>query len=78
LPWPDGPFVVPEGVPDAFWIRGRVLDGDGEPVPDALVETWQADPDGRFDQPNYPRGIAAIGPIGFADSPVPTDPDGRY
>ena len=25
-----------------------MLDGAGEPVPDALIETWQADPEGRF------------------------------
>jgi protocatechuate 3,4-dioxygenase alpha subunit len=25
-------------------LSGRVLDGAGEPVPDALVETWQSDP----------------------------------
>jgi protocatechuate 3,4-dioxygenase, alpha subunit len=56
LPWPDGPYVVPEGTPDALWIRGRVFDGDGEPVGDGLVETWQADPDGRFDHPDDPRG----------------------
>jgi protocatechuate 3,4-dioxygenase, alpha subunit len=42
LPWPDGPFAVPEGTEGAFWIRGRVFDGAGDPVPDALVETWQA------------------------------------
>src|SRR5437762_13493663 len=24
-------------------IRGRILDGDGEPVPDALLEIWQVD-----------------------------------
>ncbi|GAA5532629.1 protocatechuate 3,4-dioxygenase subunit alpha [Deinococcus aluminii] len=29
-------------------VTGRVLDGDGLPVPDALVEVWQADPAGRF------------------------------
>ena len=51
LPWPDGPFVVAEGTPDAIWIRGRVLDGAGEPVPDAVVETWQADPSGHFARP---------------------------
>ena len=38
----------PEGTPGAIRIRGTVYDGAGEPVPDALVETWQADPDGRF------------------------------
>ena len=56
LPWPDGPYVVPEGTPGAIWIRGRVFDGDGEPVGDGLVETWQADPEGRFDHPDDPRG----------------------
>jgi protocatechuate 3,4-dioxygenase, alpha subunit len=29
-------------------IRGKVLDGDGEPVPDALLEFWQADAAGHF------------------------------
>lgn len=46
--WPDGPFVVPEGTPGALWIRGRVFDGAGQPASDALIETWQADPDGAF------------------------------
>ena len=48
LPYGDGPYVVPEGTAGAVWLRGRVLDGDGAPVPDALVESWQADPGGRF------------------------------
>lgn len=56
LTWPDGAFVVPPGTPGAVWLRGRVLDAAGEPVTDALVETWQADPDGRFDHPDDPRG----------------------
>lgn len=56
LRWPDGPDCVPDGTPGAFWVRGRVLDGSGEPVTDALVETWQADPAGRFSHPDDPRG----------------------
>ena len=48
LPYGDGRYAVPEGTPGAVWLRGRVLDGDGAPVPDALVETWQADPSGQF------------------------------
>jgi protocatechuate 3,4-dioxygenase, alpha subunit len=36
LPWEDGPVADPAGVR----VAGRVLDGDGAPVPDALVETW--------------------------------------
>jgi protocatechuate 3,4-dioxygenase alpha subunit len=44
---PDARFVVPEDAPGAIRISGRVLDGAGDPVPDALVETWQADGFGR-------------------------------
>ncbi len=42
LPWPEGHLVVPIQTPSAIWVRGRVLDGAGEPVPDALIESWQA------------------------------------
>jgi protocatechuate 3,4-dioxygenase, alpha subunit len=50
LPWPDGPAATADDDPLAIWLRGRVYDGAGEPVADALVETWQADPapDDRF------------------------------
>jgi protocatechuate 3,4-dioxygenase alpha subunit len=48
LRWPDGPHAVAPGHPGALWLRGRVLDAEGAVVPDALVETWQADPSGRF------------------------------
>jgi protocatechuate 3,4-dioxygenase, alpha subunit len=40
LPWSRGPVADPAGVR----IAGRVLDGEGAPIPDALVETWQHDP----------------------------------
>jgi protocatechuate 3,4-dioxygenase alpha subunit len=40
LPWAEGPVADAAGVR----IAGRVLDGAGAPVPDALVETWHADP----------------------------------
>lgn len=54
LPWDDGPDVVSEGTPGSFVLSGRVLDGDGAPLIDALVETWQADPQGRFAHPDSP------------------------
>ena len=38
--------LVPPGSPGAIRLHGRVLDGAGEPVPDALLELWQADADG--------------------------------
>ena len=33
-------------------IEGRVLDGDGNPVPDAMVEIWQANSYGRYNHPD--------------------------
>jgi protocatechuate 3,4-dioxygenase alpha subunit len=75
LPWPDGPFVVAMGTAGAFWLRGRVLDGAGEPVPDALVESWQADPAGRFAHPDDPRG-SDVDFRGFGR--CPTDPEGHW
>jgi protocatechuate 3,4-dioxygenase, alpha subunit len=76
LTWEDGAFVVPEGTPGAFWIRGRVFDGNGEPVPDAMIETWQADPDGRYNHPDDPRGAEAGDFRGFARAG--TDAEGRF
>jgi protocatechuate 3,4-dioxygenase alpha subunit len=37
-----------ELVPDGIRVTGRVLDGAGEPVSDAMVEVWQADEEGRY------------------------------
>jgi protocatechuate 3,4-dioxygenase alpha subunit len=59
LTWPDGNWAAAEGTEGGFWIRGRVIDGAGDPVPDAMVETWQADPDGGFPSPEDPRGASS-------------------
>ena len=55
LPWPDGPELVADGTPGAIVVWGRLFDGAGEPVPDGLIEIWQADADGRFNHPHDPR-----------------------
>jgi protocatechuate 3,4-dioxygenase, alpha subunit len=75
LDWADGPYVVPAGTAAAFWLRGQVFDGAGAPVPDAIVESWQADPAGRFNHPDDPRG-AGIDFRGFGR--CLTDPEGRW
>jgi protocatechuate 3,4-dioxygenase alpha subunit len=46
LPYGGGPELVPPGDPRAVRLHGRVLDGAGDPVPDALLELWQPAPDG--------------------------------
>jgi protocatechuate 3,4-dioxygenase alpha subunit len=70
LPWPDGPHVVGADHKGAVWIRGVVTDGNGDPIPDAMVETWQADADGTF--PDDPEA----GFRGFGR--CPTDDGGAY
>jgi len=75
LPWPDGPDVVPPGTPGLFEIVGTVSDGHGDPVPDAMIETWQADPDGRFDHPDDPRGAPAKEDPGFGFHDLPDGAD---
>jgi protocatechuate 3,4-dioxygenase alpha subunit len=67
LPWDGGPFAVPPDTPGAIMISGIVYDGGGSPVPDALIETWQADPDGRFaDLHDFGGGSRTPGFRGFA------------
>jgi len=48
LPYAGGPDLVPPTQPAAIQLTGRVLDGAGAGVPDALVEIWQPDPAGRI------------------------------
>ncbi len=74
LPWADGPFVVPEGSAGAIRIEGRLTDGKGDAVPDALLEIWQAGPDGHFDHPDDPDRNEDFRGFGRC----PTDDDGRF
>jgi protocatechuate 3,4-dioxygenase alpha subunit len=52
---------------EAIEIAGTVFDGDGVPVPDALIEIWQANAAGRYHSPDDPRTDRPIDPnfIGF-------------
>ena len=48
------------------WITFRVLDGEGAPVDDAMLEIWQADSTGKYNHPDDPRpGNPDEGWIGF-------------
>jgi protocatechuate 3,4-dioxygenase, alpha subunit len=40
---PDARFAVPDGTDGAIVVRGRLTDGNGDPIPDGCVETWQVD-----------------------------------
>ena len=56
LTWLITEKLAPAGVPgERVSIEGRVLDGDGKPVNDALVEIWQADSRGKIRRQALPR-----------------------
>lgn len=48
LPYDGGNDLVPPSHPDAVRLTGLVLDGAGQPVPDAMLEVWQPDRTGRI------------------------------
>jgi protocatechuate 3,4-dioxygenase alpha subunit len=76
LPYAEGHHVVPEGHPDVIILRGRILDGAGEPVTDAIVEIRQADADGSTSAQVGALLRAEDGFSGFGRSD--TDGEGRY
>ncbi len=58
-------------------VSGRVLDTDGRPVPDTLVEIWQANAAGRYRHvvDNWP---APLDPNFSGGGRMMTDAEGRY
>jgi protocatechuate 3,4-dioxygenase alpha subunit len=48
LPFPGGGDIAPVGHPDTVTVQGYVYDGAGHAIPDAFVELWGADPEGRL------------------------------
>ncbi|WP_225848641.1 protocatechuate 3,4-dioxygenase subunit alpha [Streptomyces sp. HPF1205] len=86
LPFTGGGDLAPPGDPRGITLHGRVLDGEGAPVPDALLEFWQAHPDGsRTGAPGSMRRDPVTGAVlgrhgvdftGFGR--VSVDADGHY
>jgi protocatechuate 3,4-dioxygenase alpha subunit len=71
-----GDNVAAKGVP--IDIAGVVYDGDGQPVPDAMVEIWQADPHGRYASDEDVRSEPPLDGtfLGFGRSS--TSPEGEF
>jgi protocatechuate 3,4-dioxygenase alpha subunit len=78
LAWLFGDRVADADVPGRhIVVEGRVLDGTGAPVSDALIEVWQADASGQYRASTDVRtGTARSGFRGFAR--VPTLGDGSF
>ena len=76
LPYEVSEQLVPLGHPGAVRLTGQVLDGHGHPVPDAMIEIWQADAEGRV-QPR-PGSLRRDGYTFTGWGRAATDNTGRY
>ncbi|HEU5352879.1 MAG TPA: protocatechuate 3,4-dioxygenase subunit alpha [Actinocrinis sp.] len=86
LAFARGGELAPAAHPDAITVHGYVLDGAGLPIPDALLEFWQAGPDGSLTgAPGSLRSDQTTGTLlgrdhtrftGFGR--MATDADGHY
>ena len=74
--WADMTRHNPAG--ERVIIEGRVLDGDGAPVPDALIELWQANAAGRYDHIEDEQADKKIDPHFHGYGRVATDAQGRF
>ena len=74
--WADLSADNPAG--EHIAIEGRVIDGDGAPVPDAVIELWQANAAGRYNHPDDRREDKPIDPHFRGFGRVATDSAGRF
>jgi protocatechuate 3,4-dioxygenase, alpha subunit len=59
-------------------IQGTVIDGDGQPVPDAILEIWQADASGQYHHPEQHSVTPNDATSFFGFGRIPTDDHGRF
>jgi protocatechuate 3,4-dioxygenase alpha subunit len=76
LPFDRGSELVPPGSPGSIRLHGVVTDGEGNPVPDALLEIWQADADGNV--PNISGALRRDGWTFTGWGRAATDAEGHY
>ena len=74
--WGDLTRSNPAG--EKIAIAGRVLDGDGAPVPDAMIELWQANAAGRYNHPDDRQDEKPLDPNFRGFGRVATDGEGRF
>ena len=72
----EGRLAGPEAKGDRIRLACRVLDGDGAPVGDAMIELWQADASGIYNHPEDPRR-ASHDPAFCGFGRLATDEEGR-
>lgn len=66
-----------EPIGERIIVTGRVLDEDGRPVPNTLLEIWQANASGRYVH-RWDQHDAPLDPNFFGAGRCMTDDEGRY
>lgn len=70
---PGVTMLTPDTRGERITISGRVLDGSGAPVTDAVLELWQADSDGSFAAPMSPHSNSVPAFTGWGRQPTQSD-----
>jgi protocatechuate 3,4-dioxygenase alpha subunit len=76
MPYEGDRSLVPPGSPGSIQLYGVVYDGAGAPVPDAILELWQADPEGNVVR--RPGSLCRDGFTFTGFGRCATDQSGRY
>ncbi|HZP79906.1 MAG TPA: protocatechuate 3,4-dioxygenase subunit alpha [Pseudolabrys sp.] len=69
-------LITPDVSGEKIHIEGQIVDGDGAPINDAMIEIWQADAQGRYAHPNDKRATPNVAFKGHGRSA--TDKNGVF
>lgn len=78
-PWNDAfgtNLVTADTSGERIRIEGKIYDGDGKPIPDSMIEIWQADAQGRYAHPADRRALPNASFKGFGRAGA--DQDGAF
>jgi protocatechuate 3,4-dioxygenase, alpha subunit len=67
----------PDAVGQRIVINGQIFDGDGAPVPDAIIEIWQANAHGKYAHPDDPQE-KPLDPNFLGHGRIPTNEEGHF
>lgn len=76
LPYEADGELIDRAAPGSVRLHGTVRDGAGDPIPDAIIEIWQADPDGTV--PQRPGSLKRDGYTFTGFGREATDDAGNY
>src|SRR5262249_36862871 len=71
-------LITPDATGEKIRVQGRVFDGDGKPIPDSMIEIWQADAQGRYASPADTRSLPNAQFTGFGRCGADDSGDYRF